>query len=186
MPKIYFSNTKIRERKYLLELLEEKRWFKSANFTDVFLPKDKKEVELIIARRRPGSFKNKINKLEKPWKKIESEFFRAVKSYKHKKLLNKYQCHVSQFGPEGKYRRPNFLFVRLRTKKDEKRILETIGHEILHLLFVDFFESKKASYSEREGIIDALIMRSELKKLFPNYKIQSVGKINQELLKKIL
>lgn len=186
MPKIYFSSTKIRERKYLSELLKEKRWFKDANFTNVFLPKDKNEAELVVVRRRPELLKNKIGKLEKSWKKIEPEFFRAVKSFERKKILNKYQCHVSQFGPEGKYRRPNFLFVRLRTKKDEKRVLETIAHELLHLLFADFLESKKATYPEREGLIDALIIQSEIKKIFPYYKIQSVGKINQELLKEIL
>lgn len=186
MPKIYFSSTKVRERKYLLELLEEKKWFKDTNFINVFLPKDKKEVELIIARRRPELLKNKIGKLEKSWKKIEPEFFKAVKSFKRKKLLDKYQCHVSQFGPEGKYRRPNFLFVRLRTKKDGKLVLETIAHELIHLLVADFLELKKTAYPEREWIIDTLITQSGLKKIFPHYKIQSVGKINQKLLKEIL
>jgi len=152
----------------------------------VFLPKNKRDIELIIVRRVPESFKDRINRLEKSWRKIEPDFFKAVKSFKRKKLLNKYQCHVSQFGPEGKYRRPNFLFVRLRTKKDEKRVLETIGHELLHLLFADFLESRKATYPEREGIIDALIVRSELKKIFLHYETQSIGRVNQRWLKEIL
>ena len=186
MPKIYFSSTNNHEREYLFRLLKEKKWFKDANFTNVLLPKDEKEAELVIARRRSELFKNKIGKLEKSWRKIEPEFFRVARSYKQKKLLNKYLCHVSQFGPEGKYRRPNFIFIRLRTKKDDKRALETIAHELLHLMFADFLESKKATYPEREGIIDILIAQSDLKKLFTHYEMQSVGRVNQKMLKEIL
>lgn len=186
MPRIYFSNTKKHERKYLTELLKEKKWFKDANFTNIFLPKDKRDIELIIARRLPKSFKDRINRLEKSWKKIEPDFFRVIKSFKRKKLLSKYQCHISRLGPEGKYRRPNLLFVRLRIKKDDKRMLETIAHEVLHLSFADFLESKKATYPEREGIVDTLITQSGLKKLLPRYEVQSIGKVNQKWLKEIL
>ncbi len=78
------------------------------------------------------------------------------------------------------------LFIRLRTKLDKKRAIETIGHELLHLVFADFFDSKKLGYKEREGMIDALILQSNLFKLFPWYEKQSIGKVRQKLLKTIL
>lgn len=78
------------------------------------------------------------------------------------------------------------LFVRLRTGKDKKRVLETIGHELLHLVFADFFESKKLNYSEKEGMIDALILNSNLKNLFPKYEQQTIGKVRPGLLKSIM
>ncbi|MBI3291041.1 hypothetical protein HYZ76_02035 [Candidatus Falkowbacteria bacterium] len=124
--------------------------------------------------------------LRKEWKKIEKDYFKVVKRFKHKRLLSNYKFHVSNFGPEGQYRRPNLLFVRLRIKKDEKRAIETIGHEILHLLFADFFESKKLSYAEREGMVDSLILETDLVKLFPKYERQTIGKVRPVLFKLII
>ena len=117
---------------------------------------------------------------------IEKDYFKEVKKFRHKKLRLIYECHVSRFGPEGKYTRPNMLFIRLRTKRDKKRVIETIGHELLHLLFADLFESKKLNYSEREGIVDALILQSDFVNVFPQYEKQSIGKVRKKLLESIL
>lgn len=182
MPSVFFSHTKVQEKEYLNQLLEEKKWFELENFS-VFLPKNKDEIEDTIKKK---SFEKRIIWLEKEWGEIEKDYFQIVKKFKHIKLLLKYKCHVSYFGPEGKYCRPNLLFVRLRTKNDKKRALETIGHELLHLLFSDFFGSKKLNYPEREGMIDALILQSDLSNTFPQYEKQSVGIVRQKLLKSIL
>ena len=130
--------------------------------------------------------KRKIAQLQKTWREIEADYFRRVKKFHHKRILTKYICHISRFGPEGKYCRPNLIFIRLRTKRDEKRAFETISHELLHLFFADFFESKKLNYAEREGMVDALILETDLVKLFPKYKKQSIGKIRRVLFKSIL
>lgn len=183
MSSVIFSHKKIQERKYLYQLLEEKNWFEHKNFS-VLLPKDKDKVKNEIERKKLSD--KKIMELKKEWKKLEKDYFQIVKKFRHKKLLSIYKCHVSRFGPEGKYCRPNLLFVRLRTKIDKKRATETIGHELLHLLFADFFESKKLNYPEREGMIDALILQSELTNIFPRYENQSIGKVRQKLLKSIL
>ena len=184
MPSVIFSHTKTQEKEYLNQLLEERRWFKRKQFF-VFLPKNKMDIKQKILRK-DVLLKQKIAQLQKTWRKIEKNYFDVVKKFHHKKLFPKYRCHISRFGPEGKYRRPNQLFVRLRTKHDEKRAIETIGHELLHLLFADFFEAKKLNYSKREGMIDALILQSGLANIFPHYVKQSIGKVHQKLLKSIL
>lgn len=184
MSSVIFSHIKAQEKEYLNQLLKEKEWFERKNFP-VFLPKDKNEIEKEI-RRKKGPSNERIIWLKKEWKKIEKGYFKTVKKFKHKKLLSIYKCHVSRFGPEGKYTRPNMLFVRLRPEQDKKRILETIGHELLHLMFANFFESKKLNYPEREGMIDTLILQSNLAHIFPQYGKQSIGKVRQKLLKSIL
>ena len=184
MSSVSFSHKKIQEREYLDQLLEERKWFESKKF-GVFLPKNKGSIEKTIINKNK-SLSNKIIWLKKEWKKIEGDYFKIVKNFKYKKFLSHYECHVSRFGPEGKYTRPNMLFIRLRTKQDQKRVIEPIGHELLHLLLADFFESKKLGYAERDGMVDALILQSDLFKLFPRYKKQSIGKVRQKLLKSIL
>lgn len=184
MSLVAFSHTKTQERKYLNQLLKEKEWFRREQFS-VFLPRSKTDIEPEILRK-DKLLGQRIARLQKTWRKIEKNYFDTVKKFHHKKLLPKYTCHISRFGPEGKYCRPNQLFIRLRTKRDEKRAIETIGHELLHLIFADFFESRKLNYAEREGTVDALILRTDLAKLFPKYKKQSIGKIRQKLLKTLL
>lgn len=184
MPSVIFSHKKIQEKEYLHQLLEERRWFESEKF-DVFLPKNKDSIEKAIVNKNK-SLSKKIIWLEKEWTKIEGNYFKIVKNFQYKKFLPYYKCHVSRFGPEGKYTRPDMLFVRLWTKQDKKRVTETIGHELLHLIFADFFESKKLGYAEREGMIDALILQSDLSKFFPRYEKQSIGKLRQKLFKDIL
>lgn len=184
MPSVIFSHKKTKEREYFEELLKEKEWFERKQFP-VFLSKNKTDSKQEILKK-DKLLKQKIAQLQKAWRGIEKDYFDIVKMFHHKILSQKYICHISRFGPEGKYSRPNLIFVRLRTKLDEKRSIETIGHEILHVLFADFFKTKKLNYSEREGMVDALILQSDLINLFPRYQKQSVGKLRPKLLKSIL
>jgi hypothetical protein len=184
MPQVIFSHKKGVEREYLNQLLEEKEWFESEKF-DAFLPKNKDQIEKEIIKK-DGSLSKRVIWLGKEWEKIEKDYFKAVKKFRHKKLHSIYECHVSRFGPEGKYTRPNLLFIRLRTNRDKQRVMETIGHELLHLLFADIFASEKLTYAEREGMVDALILQSNLSKLFPQYEKQSIGKVRRKLFKSIL
>lgn len=80
---------------------------------------------------------------------------------------------------------PDSFRVRLRTIVDTKDASATIGHELLHLSFADLFNSKKLNYAEREGMVDALILGTDLGQLFPQYERQSVGKTRPVLLKSI-
>lgn len=184
MPQVVFAHKKFQEKEYLNQLLEERGWFESEKF-NAFLPKNKNSIGKEM-RKKHHSLSKEIIWLRNEWKKIEKNYFKEVKKFRHKKIHSIYECHVSRFGPEGKYTRPNMLFIRLRTKQDRQRAVETIGHELLHLLFADIFESKKLNYVEREGMVDALILQSNLVNVFPQYRKQSVGKVRKKFLEHIL
>ena len=183
MLSVIFSHKKTQEREHLRQLFAERAWFARQNFF-VFLPSQQADVEKEIEKNKLP--REELWWLNQEWKKVEPDFFRVIKKFKHKKLLPKYYCHVSRFGPEGKYFRPNKLIVRLRTKRDRFRVTETIGHELIHLILGDFFALKKLSYAEREGMVDALVLHSDLAGLFPEYQKQSIGKIRPKLLQSIL
>lgn len=184
MPTVIFSHTKTREREHLTDFLAEKKWFERRQFP-VFLPKNKTDIEQEVLKKNK-LLKQKVARLQKAWRNIEKKYFQTVSGFHYKKIVPKYKCHISRFGTEGWSWRPNLFFVRLRTKRDEKQAYETIGHELLHLLFADLFYSRKLSYAEREGMVDALILETNLAKLFPKYEKQSIGKVRQKLLKTIL
>ena len=95
-----------------------------------------------------ATIKKKLPNLQQRWNKIEKDYFAIIKSFKHAKLLPKYICHVSIFRPEGEFQSPNLLYVRLRTAQDKKQILETIGHELIHLFLGSYFDKKKLGYEE--------------------------------------
>ena len=184
MPTVIFSHTKAQEREYLTDFLKEKWWFERRQFP-VFLPRNITAIEKEVSKK-DKLLKRKTVQLQKAWRKIETEYFQIVKKFRHKKFLPRYRCHVSRFGTEGWSHRPNLLLVRLRTQRDNKRAIETIGHELLHLFFIDFSKSKKLTYAEREGMVDALMLETDLAKLFPKYERQSIGKVRRRLLKSIL
>lgn len=183
MPSVIFTYTKEKEKKYAAYLLKKKEWFDKNNFP-IFLPASASNIDQDIAQQRASIIK-KSAIAKTNWKKIEKAFFRITEQLNLAKILPKYFCQVSSFGPQGTYSSPDSFRVRLRTIVDTKYASATIGHELLHLVFADLFDSKKLNYAEREGMIDALILETGFIKLFPKYGKQSIGKVNRVLFRSI-
>lgn len=184
MCRVRFSTSRTREREYCGSLLEQKPWFERQHLP-AYMPNRRRDGR-VAALIRDQLLKRKIAKLRTAWRRLEPQFFRTVASFRGRRLLPRYICHVSRFGPEGEYSCPDVIFVRLRTKRDESRFLETIAHEVLHLSFAPCFKSNRLKYVHREGMIDALILRSDLRDLFPLYSKQSVGKEPRQLVEHVL
>jgi len=183
MSYILFDIDKEKDLKYVKELFKEKTWFEREQFP-IYLPKKESVIESEIKQNKKYLGKN-IKWLKAEWKKIEKPYFKAIKKFKYQKIINTYTCHVSYFGVEGRYRAPHQLFIRLHNERDKKRVLETIAHELLHLIFNNYFIRNHCTYREREWLIDQIIIKSELKKLFPLYKEQTIGKPKPRILKKL-
>lgn len=179
---VFFSHNKNRERLYQRKLLSQKSWFDSNSFP-VFLPLN---IGTSTRDKKSKLINKKLTYLENKWRKIEYDYFNIVKQLNHGKMRKKYVCHITLYGPEGQFTSPNLIYTRLRTKNDEARALETIGHELIHLIWGDFFEKNKTNYPETEWLVDNVILQSDLRNIFPQYKKQSVGKAKVKLLKMIL
>ncbi len=184
MKSIKFDISNKRELAYIQELLVDKPWFDRKNFP-IFWPKQTQEIAKEVNRVKP-TIEKAVAIQERKWRAIEKDYIAQVSQFRHAKLATKYICHISYFGPEGRYKCPDTLNIRLRTAADKKRAIETIGHELLHLLFNDYFEKNKCSYREREWLVDNLILKSSLINLFPHYTAQEMGKPKPKLLASIL
>jgi hypothetical protein len=178
MSHVNFFHDVRRERGHQRHLDELRAWFRKQKMP-VNLPLPSSTV---FDPRRP-SIKT-VQTIEKAWQKKERAYFSIVQRFATADIRKSYITHVSLFGPEGQFRRPNILFLRLDAQDGTVRVVETIAHELLHLIL--YRTLARLSYEEREGTVDQLFRRSRLKKLFPRYTLQSIGKPHEDTLQKIL
>ncbi len=181
MSRVSFSANPQQESLYRKALLRERAWFVCTSMT-AYLPTPKDTVSACD----DGRFRENVMGLQQAWRRIEVPFFRQAKLLHHAKVHPTYRCHVSVFGPEGKYRRPNQLFLRLRTSRDKRLATEALAHELVHLFLAEFCAAKRCSYAEREGLVDAILASALFRQFFPQYRIQSVGRVPYRLLPTVL
>ncbi len=177
MPTVTFSHDIRRERAHQRDLEELRTWFRRQRMpVNLPLPKS-----ALFTLGTPSPID--IRTVERAWRKKERAYFSIVRRFSTADVRPVYISHVSIFGPEGQFRRPNRLFLRIIKTDPVPRVVETIAHELLHLIL--YRSLSRLSYEEREGTVDQLFRRSKLRTLFPRYTIQSIGKPHEATLDKI-
>ncbi|KKP87707.1 MAG: hypothetical protein UR93_C0035G0003 [Berkelbacteria bacterium GW2011_GWA2_35_9] len=121
----------------------------------------------------------KIEKVRSGWQKIEKKFFNIINNL-NLKIADKYLCYTTLYGPEGEYKYPNIIDLRIKNNKDIKNANETIAHELIHLLIYNKTKKLKLNYRQTEGVIDLFFTETELMTIFPKYKFQSIGIHNKK------
>ncbi|MBU0648650.1 hypothetical protein KJ969_00870 [Patescibacteria group bacterium] len=197
--KLQFLYSKNKEREKLLSIYDEYQWFVDNGFS-IVLPKfyagiyqknknNKKlftktlNIELNKIYNK-NDYQLKNEKVKNNWQKIEKEFFNILGDFKIN-IKDKYICHISLYGPEGQFRYPNTVNLRVKTSKDIKNANETIAHELIHLLIYNKAKKIKLNYQQTEGMVDLFFTETRLKIIFPKYKLQSIGIHNKKLFQKI-
>lgn len=172
-PKVIFSHTKADEVEYLQNLEQERGWFKAHKFPAVLPPINSKPIEQYELHQL--EVEKRIPEIEGAWCKIEASFFEILDEVVNLDQI-KYYCHVSFFGPEGKYHRPNYLFVRANKQQDTNisRILETVAHELIHLAIANDADNNDLTYRDKECLVDSIFKSIGLKDIFPNYQAQNI------------
>ena len=89
------------------------------------------------------------------------------------------------YGPEGQFKYPNIINLRIANNKDIKSANESIVHEIIHLIIYNKVKKLKLNYEQVEGLVDLFFIETKLKNIFPKYKIQNVGIIDKQLFNKL-
>lgn len=171
MPRVTFSHTKKLEAEHQASLAKDAAWFRKSGMR-ACLPSGQHVPE---SPKEKADLTIRSGRVAKSWRSVESNFFRIVRSFSGVRIPQRIICHVTHFGPEGQYRMPNVVFLRLRNRRDERRAAECIAHELLHLVLYHAMHRKNLTYTRQEGIVDALVLESGLARLFPRYQRQSVG-----------
>ena len=195
--KIQFLYSKNKEKEKLLNIYDEYQWFINNDFP-IVLPKFYAEIytnnKKLFARPlgielnkiyNRNNYQLKSEMIKNSWRKIEKKFFKILNKY-NKKIKDKYFCYVSLYGPEGQFNYPNVVNLRVVNNKDIKNANETIAHEIIHLAIYNKVKKLKLNYQQIEGLVDLFFIETNLKDIFPKYKIQNIGVSNKKLFHKII
>jgi hypothetical protein len=128
-------------------------------------PQIKKDIETL-------SYFERAEQCEKGWQEIQSEVLARL-SFLAKKyqvtLPEHIRCVTTIYGPYGYFYAPDTVYVNIGWK-DTHFSLETMVHEILHLVFEDVLK-EKVEHVDMENAIDALFVEN-FGHLFPNYYVQ--------------
>jgi len=197
--KLQFLYSKNQESEKLLNIYDEYQWFIDNNFP-IVLPKfyteiyqknknNKKFFAKALNRElnkiyNKNNYKLKSEKVKYNWQKIEEEFFNILSNPTFN-IKNKYICYISLYGPEGQFKYPNIVNLRVKNIKDIKNANEIIAHELIHLFIYNKVKKIKLDYKQTEGIVDLFFTETKLKTIFPQYKLQSIGIHNKKLFQKI-
>jgi len=102
------------------------------------------------------------------------------------KVKDKYICRISLYGPLGQFKCPNIINLRASSSKDIKEANRTITHELIHLLIYKKVKKLKLNYKQIEGVVDSFFLKTDLKKIFPEYKRQKIAIYKKDVLRKFL
>ncbi len=144
--RLKFLFSKNKEKEKLLNIYDEYQWFINNDFPlelpefyneiykssernkKLFLRKLDTELKRIYFR---DSYQVKRVTVKHNWGKIEKEFFTILKKL-NLDVKDKYFCNLSLYGPEGQFKYPDIINLRVGKSKDIKNANETIAHEIIH------------------------------------------------------
>ncbi len=101
------------------------------------------------------------------WTKNEVEIISRLNNLNTAKITTLI-CVPTLYGPYGYYYNPDKIYVNV-TELNPKDWIETIVHEILHLMFM--LETKNSSHTEMENFIDKTFVE-HFGDIFPNYRVQ--------------
>ncbi|PJB87800.1 hypothetical protein CO083_05095 [Candidatus Roizmanbacteria bacterium CG_4_9_14_0_8_um_filter_34_12] len=197
--RLSFLSSKTREIQRLLNIRSEYQWFLDNDFP-IVLPefykqlyqeiKSKKDFKIRLEKELSKIYNKKIydekaGVAKSEWEKIETRFFDVLKKH-NLKIKDKYLCYISLYGPEGQFKYPNVIDLRISNKSDVKQINETIAHELIHLMILRKVEKLKLNYKQTEGIVDLFFKETELKDIFSDYKLQSIAEHNNKIFDKVI
>ncbi len=197
--KLQFLYSKNKEKEKLLNIYKEYQWFTDNNFP-IILPKfyvgiyqKNKNNKKLFAKilnielnkiYNKNDYHLKSEKVKNNWQKIENPFFNILSDFIFN-IKDKYICHISLYGPEGQFKYPNIVNLRVKTNKDIKDANEIIVHELIHLLIYNKAKKLKLNYPQTEGVVDLFFTETKLKTLFPRYELQRIAIHNKKIFQKI-
>ncbi|MFC1721628.1 hypothetical protein ACFL0Z_01800 [Patescibacteria group bacterium] len=94
--------------------------------------------------------------VEAEWKKHGQDFFENLGLLLGKKISGDYQVCFTNYGPAGFYNLPNEVYLNINFI-DEFDPVESVKHEIIHLLIEPFVIKKKLGHETKEDLVDTIL-----------------------------
>lgn len=193
---IKFSFSRNQEIKDILWIYKDYQFFKKSPYT-VYYPSISNNLHKILINNTPNkkikalldqefskifqrdkkSYQQALKMVEKNWRPIEKKFFKYLAKFTNLRLLSKYYCYISRYGPGGNFSLPNIISIRAReeTPDDVKMANLKIIHEIVHLLINKLVKKNNLSFEDTERLVDLILINTPIKNLLGDIEMQGFG-----------
>lgn len=157
------------ELERIKKTLEKLDWYNSQGY-NVKLPKNinkkssKKEIrDKIIEEFNESEYVNVKTRIKNASVFNEQAFFKKLNDVFGNNISKEVHVYLIAYGVYGSYNLPNTIFLRF----NQKNIVKTIIHEIIHLLIEEKIQKYKIEHWEKERIVDLILNSEEF--IFLNY-----------------
>jgi len=136
--KLQFTYSKAEEKAKLLNVYKKYQWFIDTDFPivspDFFKEtyRQNRSDEKVFAQKissglnkvyRKNEYQQKSIRVKNSWQKIERPFFTVLGDF-ILPVRDRYVCHVSLYGPEGRFQYPDTISLRVSAGRDINRLIE--------------------------------------------------------------
>ncbi|MFH1315851.1 MAG: hypothetical protein ABIH67_05670 [Candidatus Uhrbacteria bacterium] len=124
-------------------------------------------------------YKNAKNKILKKNSVIGKKFISNLENICGKKAKKEYELILTKYGVGGSYFLPNQIIININSKSK----INTILHEITHLVIESNIQKYKIEQNQKERIIDLILTSKQIS--LDNYKMQKRGKEHKKTIDKL-
>lgn len=162
----YSSDLEIRRIIYTIKKID---WYKNNGYT-VDLPKKLEELEteelknltkekvreFVLKEYEEKEYLEKINKIKTKWSNISAGLLKKLKELGFKPEPS-YNIILTKYGVGGSYNLPNEIIINFKNRGE--KFIQTVIHEIIHLLIEPRIQKYKISHWEKERIVDLISLK---------------------------
>ncbi len=138
------------------------------------LPETDNYREDIVQQRSAYRMRERSDAVVALWKNVEQRVKESLKLHCEQNALPlraDYTVILTTYGPYGSYEAPETIYASVVHDKGALFTLETVLHELLHLILSE--KTKHLSYAETERYVDKTFL-SLWRGIFPQYRAQNI------------
>lgn len=168
----------------IFEIRKNLRFFKKNNipvyfpFSNETLKNKKKIINQINEDGKNSHPENIAAEINKFLARYEKEIIDNLREYDHSfKIRKRYKVFLNYYGCDGYYNFPDTIVINIHDKNTEY-MLETLFHELIHLLI--FESQKRKGFEETEKIVDKIFIKAGLNFFFQIIRYSSLNSVKRD------
>lgn len=165
------------EKQRLKNTVDKLPWYKKFGYAPRFpqsINPDVDNLEKMYAaletEYNERDYKQHAIKLSAEYSKIEDDFFEKLKQICGKKIKRKFRLILTKYGVGGSYSLPNKIIYNVGMKSSS---INTILHEITHLIIEPYVKKYQIQQNEKERIVDLILTSKPI--ALNDYQMQKRG-----------
>lgn len=169
--KIDFDHSPALETERVSYAIKKIDWFKKNGYTLDF-PKKLEELEAdklkalteeeikesVLEEYKEKEYLEKINKARIEWLNISEGLLNKLRELELEPEPS-YKIILSKYGGGGSYNLPNEITINFKNRGE--KFIQTVVHEIIHLLIEPWIQKYKTGHWEKERVVDLISLKME-------------------------